>query len=150
MNFEKGRPPATAPRVWSRKLRKWVEKDTRSAERRAKDEALARSADADQDRLKEVLKEAEAIQSKRSRALSRAAESLTLSLFRELISARKDARLTQVQVADRMGVPQSAIVRLESGVHSPTLTTLSRYAVAVGVQLEVRRAVYRSRRSRRA
>jgi transcriptional regulator with XRE-family HTH domain len=37
-----------------------------------------------------------------------------------------------------MGVPQPAIVRLEAGTHSPTLTTLARYAGAIGVDLDVR------------
>jgi hypothetical protein len=37
-----------------------------------------------------------------------------------------------------MGVPQPAIVRLEAGTHSPTLTTLARYASAIGVDLDVR------------
>ena len=71
--------------------------------------------------------------------MEKAAESVALSVLHELIDARKKADLTQVDVAGRMNVSQSAIVRLESGTHSPTLSTLSRYAAAIGVKLEVRR-----------
>lgn len=117
----------------------WVDPDFRTAERRAKDEDIARSVEADQERLKDVLRQAEAAQSQQVDALHKAAESLAMSLLQDLVDARKKANLTQSEVARRMNVPQSAIVRLESGVHSPTLSTLSRYAAAVGVRLEVRR-----------
>jgi len=56
-------------------------------------------------------------------------------MLESLIDERKKAGLTQVAVARRMGVPQSVVGRLESGVHSPTLRTLSRYAEAVGIRL---------------
>ena len=71
-------------------------------------------------------------------AIQGSAETLALSVLQGLIDARKKGGLTQAEVARRMNIPQSAIVRLESGAHSPTLTTLSRYAMAVGVKLEVR------------
>jgi DNA-binding XRE family transcriptional regulator len=124
---------------WSDKFQMWLDPDTRSAERKAKDEAIARNVEADQERLKEVFREAEAMESKHLAALNRAAETLADSILRGLLEARKKAGLTQVEVAARMGVPQSAVVRLESGMHSPTLTTLTRYAAAIGVKLEVRR-----------
>jgi len=61
------------------------------------------------------------------------------ALLRSLIEAREKAGLSQSEVARRMGVPQPAIVRFEAGTHSPTLTTLSRYASAIGVDIGVRR-----------
>jgi ribosome-binding protein aMBF1 (putative translation factor) len=125
--------------IWSDKHRMWTDPDTRSAERRAKDEAIARSLEADQERLKEVLRRAEAAQSRQVDALDRAAESLALAVLRGVVEARKKAGLSQSEVARRMDVPQSAVVRLESGAHSPTLTTLTRFAAAIGVKLEVRR-----------
>jgi len=128
--------------TWSEKHRMWVDPDTRSAEQRAKDEELARSVEADQERLKEVLRQTENAQAQQADALDKAAESLALSLLRELVEARKKANLTQTEVARRMSVPQSAVVRLESGTHSPTLSTLSRYAAAIGVKLEVRRIAW--------
>jgi DNA-binding XRE family transcriptional regulator len=117
----------------------WIDRDTRSPERRAKDEAIVRSVEAEEEQIKAALREADAMQSKQKDALSRAADSLVDSVLRELFEARKKAGLTQIEVAGRMGVPQSAVVRLESGIHSPTLTTLTRYAAAIGVKLEVRR-----------
>jgi DNA-binding XRE family transcriptional regulator len=116
----------------------WVDPDTRTAERRAQDETIARSVETDQERLKEILRQAEAAQAQQGSALEKAADSVALNLLHELIDARKRARLTQTKVARRMNVPQSAVVRLESGTHSPTLATLSRYAAAIGVKLEVR------------
>lgn len=134
----KTRPPH-AGMVWSRKLGTWVDRDTRSRAQRATDEAIVRNVVADQRRLREVLRQAEAVQGRQGDALVKAAESVALSVLRELMEARRKAGLSQTEVARRMGVPQSAVVRLEAGTHSPTLSTLSRYAAAMGVTLEVRR-----------
>jgi len=64
------------------------------------------------------------------------------ALFDELLKARQAAGLTQAQVAERMGTKPSAVARLEAGggskSHSPSLSTLTKYARAVGCQLEVR------------
>ena len=63
-------------------------------------------------------------------------------LFDELLKARKEAGLTQADVADLMGTKTSAVARLEAGggskKHSPSVTTLRKYAEAVGCQLEIR------------
>ena len=59
-----------------------------------------------------------------------------------ILAARSEAGLTQAQVAERMGTKASAVARLEgalvSGKHSPSITTLRKYARAVGKRLEVR------------
>jgi DNA-binding XRE family transcriptional regulator len=59
-----------------------------------------------------------------------------------LIEARKRAGLTQAEVARRMGVSQPVLARIESSVvsrkHSPSLTTLRRYAEACGRKLQIR------------
>jgi transcriptional regulator with XRE-family HTH domain len=56
-----------------------------------------------------------------------------------LLKARTQAGLTQDAVAERMGTTKSAVSRLEgSGKHAPSLSTLRRYAKAVGCELEVR------------
>ena len=53
-------------------------------------------------------------------------------LLRQMLKARETAGLSQAQVASRMGTKAPAITRLESslssGKHSPSLTTLRRYA----------------------
>jgi len=52
----------------------------------------------------------------------------------ELIRARARAKLTQAQVAKRMGTTQSVVARLESGATKPSLRTLERYAKATGAR----------------
>ena len=60
-------------------------------------------------------------------------------LVREMLSARAKAGLTQEAVAKRMGTTKSAVSRSEAaGQHAPSLTTLKRYAKAVGCHLEIR------------
>jgi transcriptional regulator with XRE-family HTH domain len=62
-------------------------------------------------------------------------------LLEQLVSARKKAGLTQEDVAERMGTKAPAIARLETGggrlKHSPSLSTLKRYALAVGCDLKI-------------
>ena len=41
-----------------------------------------------------------------------------------LINARKSSRLTQAQVAERAGTSQSAVVRYEKGLQTPSVDTL--------------------------
>jgi DNA-binding XRE family transcriptional regulator len=62
------------------------------------------------------------------------------ALVRELLCARSRAGLTQEAVAVLMGTTKSAVSRLEAAVgkHSPSLTTLKRYAHAVGCEVEIR------------
>jgi predicted transcriptional regulator len=59
-----------------------------------------------------------------------------------ILKARKDAKLTQEQVAIRMGVSTPVVSRLESalisGKHSPSIATLKRYAEAMGKRLDIR------------
>jgi len=57
----------------------------------------------------------------------------------QLLKARAKAGLTQEAVAQRMGTTKSAVSRLESaGLHAPSLSTLKRYANAVGCELQVK------------
>ena len=64
------------------------------------------------------------------------------SLFEELLKARTVAGLTQAEVAERMGTKTPAIARLESGggnkKHSPSLSTLQKYAQAVDCHVEIK------------
>ena len=63
-------------------------------------------------------------------------------LLREMLRARRDAGLSQADIAERMGTKPPAITRLESsltsGRHSPSLATLKKYAEAVDCRLEIR------------
>lgn len=59
-----------------------------------------------------------------------------------MLAARKDAGLTQADVASRMGTTVSAVSRLESSLrsekHSPSFSTLRKYAQACGKKLLIR------------
>jgi DNA-binding XRE family transcriptional regulator len=50
---------------------------------------------------------------------------------------RKKAGLTQVELAEKAGLPQSHISRLEGGKHSPSRATLEKIAAALGVEVGV-------------
>lgn len=68
-------------------------------------------------------------------------ESLALEyqVVHQLLKARARAGLTQDAVAERMGTTKSAVSRLEAaGKHAPSLTTLKRYAKAVGCELQIK------------
>lgn len=73
------------------------------------------------------------------------------ALFDELLRARCQAGLTQSEVAKRMGTKTPAIARLESGGgskrHSPSITTLRKYAEAVGCSLEVKLIPFQVKRT---
>ena len=56
-------------------------------------------------------------------------------LVTELAAERQAARLSQTEVAARMGTSQSAVARLESGEADARASTLERYAAAVGHQI---------------
>ncbi len=59
-------------------------------------------------------------------------------LAAELVELRRRSGLSQTQVAARMGTSQSAVARLEGGDADVRLSTLERYAAAVGRQVDVR------------
>ena len=59
------------------------------------------------------------------------------ALVEALVRARTAAKLTQAEVARRLGTTQSAIARLEGGRVSPSFTTLRRYAEATCTRLTV-------------
>jgi DNA-binding XRE family transcriptional regulator len=61
-----------------------------------------------------------------------------LSIGLKIREIRKEAGLTQKEVADKMGVSQQVISRLEKGeVDNPTVDTLIRVADVVGKKLNV-------------
>ena len=58
-------------------------------------------------------------------------------LIEALVRSRAAAKLTQAELARRLGTTQSAIARLEGGGVSPSFATLCRYAEATGSRLTV-------------
>jgi predicted transcriptional regulator len=59
-------------------------------------------------------------------------------LVAKLVARRRALGLSQTEVAARMGTSQSAVARLESGAGDVRLTTLERYAAALGGRLDWR------------
>lgn len=59
------------------------------------------------------------------------------ALIEALVRARTAAKLTQAELARRLGTTQSAVARLEGGRVSPSLETFRRYAEATGTRLTV-------------
>ncbi len=57
-------------------------------------------------------------------------------LAAELVALRLDLGLSQTEVAARMQTSQSAVARIESGDADVRLSTLERYAAALGRQLD--------------
>ena len=53
-------------------------------------------------------------------------------LVEELVTARRQLGLSQAEVAAHMGTSQSAVARLEGGEADMRLSTVQRYAAAVG------------------
>ena len=61
------------------------------------------------------------------------------ALVKEMLTARARLGLSQEAVAELMGTTKSAISRLEAaGKHAPSMTTLQKYARAVGYHLEIK------------
>ena len=59
-------------------------------------------------------------------------------MVEDLVGLRLELGLSQTEVAARMGTSQSAVARLESGDADVRLSTLERYAAALGQMLDVR------------
>lgn len=58
-------------------------------------------------------------------------------LLGRLTARRRALRIHQRDIAERLQTNQAAIARLEKGEHDPKLSTLTRYAAAVRMRLEV-------------
>jgi transcriptional regulator with XRE-family HTH domain len=56
-------------------------------------------------------------------------------LVDELVARRRAQGLSQTEVAARMGTSQSAVARLEASAGDPKVSTLERYAAAVGAPI---------------
>ncbi len=59
------------------------------------------------------------------------------SVTRALIAARIAANMTQKDLAEKSGIRQSNISRIESGACSPTIATLQALAKGLGKELRV-------------
>ena len=58
-------------------------------------------------------------------------------LTRALIAARVESHMTQKELAERTGIRQSNISRIENGTCSPTIATLQTLAKGLGKRLMI-------------
>ena len=59
-------------------------------------------------------------------------------IINALIKARAQKKLTQQQLADKIGVAQSALARFESGGVNPTLSFLKKVTSGLGLKIMVK------------
>lgn len=57
--------------------------------------------------------------------------------IRAVIAARLECNMTQKELAEKTGIRQSNISRIENGTSSPTVDTLARIAAGMGKQLKI-------------
>jgi len=60
-----------------------------------------------------------------------------VNVGRTLRHARRRARLTQRQLAEKAGVPQSTVARIERGAHMPRVDTFTHLLQTCGMDLEL-------------
>ncbi|NEZ85885.1 XRE family transcriptional regulator [Clostridium botulinum] len=58
-------------------------------------------------------------------------------LIKSLVEFRKSAGITQKEVAERSGLTQQMVSRMEKIDNSPTLDTFLRYVLALGLELKL-------------
>jgi predicted transcriptional regulator len=68
-------------------------------------------------------------------------------LLRSLAERRMALQLSQTAIAARMRTSQSAVARIEAGEVDPKISTVERYAIAVGEELDHRKLVAAAIRS---
>ncbi len=59
------------------------------------------------------------------------------SIIQAIIDARKDSGLTQKELAERTGIAQADISKIENGNANPSLRTLKRLAAGFGKSLKI-------------
>ncbi|MCD8130004.1 MAG: helix-turn-helix domain-containing protein [Lachnospiraceae bacterium] len=69
--------------------------------------------------------------------LRRDRTSIMLQLAANLSEARERAGLTQKQLAERTGIYQADISKIERGPGNPSVATLRRLAEGLGMELEI-------------
>jgi DNA-binding XRE family transcriptional regulator len=78
-------------------------------------------------------------------------EAAKSDLWLQLVQARLAAGLTQKQVAERLGVSQAQVARIEKEDYDAyTLTTLRRYIAALGDEFELEVSIRRKKEGKQA
>lgn len=58
-------------------------------------------------------------------------------IIKQILKARSELNLTQKELAERIGIKQSNISRLESGNYNPSLDFLKKVAKGLGKELHI-------------
>jgi len=58
-------------------------------------------------------------------------------IIKQIITSRIEKKLTQKELAERVGIKQSNISRLESGSYNPSLEFLKKIAIGLGKELHI-------------
>ena len=59
-------------------------------------------------------------------------------IIQEFVKARKASGLSQRELAQRCGLPQSTIGRIEAGLVVPNVTTIAKIADVLQLEIEIR------------
>lgn len=62
---------------------------------------------------------------------------IEMEIIQATIEARKNNKLSQEELSQKTGLKQSAIARLEKGIHSPSISTLVKILNPLGYTLKV-------------
>ncbi len=58
-------------------------------------------------------------------------------IYDALVQARIEKKLTQKQLAEKLGIAQSALARFESGRTNPTLSFLQKITAGLGLKITI-------------
>ena len=70
---------------------------------------------------------------------------MEMEIIQATIEARKNKKMSQEELSKRSGLKQSAIARVESGVHSSSINTLIKILYPLGYTLKVVPIKYKKR-----
>ncbi len=59
------------------------------------------------------------------------------AIIQSIIDARKDSHLTQKELSERTGITQSDISKMEQGLANPSIQTLQKLALGMGMTLRI-------------
>ncbi|HCL4480045.1 TPA: helix-turn-helix transcriptional regulator [Clostridium botulinum] len=62
-------------------------------------------------------------------------------LIKSIVEYRKSMRITQKEVAEKSGLTQQMVSRIEKVTNSPTLDVFLRYILALGLELKTNKVV---------
>ena len=64
-------------------------------------------------------------------------------VIRAIVDARTSQNLTQKQLAEKTGINQADIIKLENGTRNPSINLLKRLADGMGMMLKIELDVYK-------